>query len=812
MDTNETQTDQIMIPGTNLSAREYLQHALHHCLGLHWAFTPLTGKRPLRKGWQNEPPLSEELLLDHQGNIGLRTGVISGLVIVDIDAGADLTGLDLPETVEVQTGSGGRHLYYAYDKPLRNSASKIGKHIDIRGDGGQCVFAGSIHQATGAPYVFTKAPWDVQLAPLPGWIVEITDLPAEKRATPPPPAAKPTPAGHKPAHGYGATALRLEIQALRDASNGTRNDSLNRSAFAMGQLVGAGELERGYVESELMAAAMMLGLSEHETLATIESGLEAGIAEPRKIEKKSVGRLASLGAEIGDTSAATPEPGATLDCIITPGSHVDDRNVIIKQSTDTFSKQVLDALPEDLIYLKSQLPGEIIGDPGARRWAELSTDRARILIDRHTELCAWAKTKQDDHILVFKACNRDWAGLTLAGAAHHPHARELKMLVTYPLYGRDWQITKPGWNDGGYYYDEPEELRDMKPERDVETIYTTLSELITDFPFADEASRQNFFGLLLTPIITPAIDGNRPLHLIGASLERTGKSKLAEQVFGGVIMGKPTPALQITDNEDEQDKRILSLLLQSGTLVHLDNLPSAMLDSRALASFLTTRVYSGRLLSSSKMLNLENVLTVVATGNNIQCSSEIAKRIIPIILQPKTSHPEDRTEFEHCDLPRHVRENRRLILSCLLGMIENWKAAGQPPHPQPLGGFESWAAAVGGILNVNFMPSWRKNEKTWRGKSDSQTEELLTFVTAWWERAKTANMSIIELLKIADDVEVFDWIFNRPQERARQTAMGKLMRRYIDTPIGKWIIKRHGIGTHNSYCLCENKMSVRERQ
>ena len=44
-----------------------------------------------------------------------------------------------------------------------------------------------------------------------------------------------------------------------------------------------------------------------------------------------------------------------------------------------------------------------------------------------------------------------------------------------------------------------------------------------DFPHRDEASRHNVFGLMLTAVLRPAIDGPIPFHLFMASLERTGK-------------------------------------------------------------------------------------------------------------------------------------------------------------------------------------------------------------------------------------------------------------------------------------------------
>lgn len=86
---------------------------------------------------------------------------------------------------------------------------------------------------------------------------------------------------------YGIKALANELEALFSTQEGGRNDQLNRSAYALGQLIGGGELEQSLVEQSLTAAAIGLGLSPNEVSATIRSGLSAGMDNPRKPPKKS---------------------------------------------------------------------------------------------------------------------------------------------------------------------------------------------------------------------------------------------------------------------------------------------------------------------------------------------------------------------------------------------------------------------------------------------------------------------------------------------------------------------------------------------
>ena len=75
------------------------------------------------KGWTQLPraDLDQCLQWVKQGyNIGMRTGEASGgIVVIDVDEGGDIGGLNLPKTVTAITGGGGRHFFFRSDKPLR---------------------------------------------------------------------------------------------------------------------------------------------------------------------------------------------------------------------------------------------------------------------------------------------------------------------------------------------------------------------------------------------------------------------------------------------------------------------------------------------------------------------------------------------------------------------------------------------------------------------------------------------------------------------------------------------------------------------
>jgi hypothetical protein len=74
---------------------------------------------------------------------------------------------------------------------------------------------------------------------------------------------------------------------VRTAPPGTCNDTLNRAAFNLGQLVAAGLLDPDQVHAVLLGAALAAPATGHadrkrKATATIASGLRGGAARPRQ--------------------------------------------------------------------------------------------------------------------------------------------------------------------------------------------------------------------------------------------------------------------------------------------------------------------------------------------------------------------------------------------------------------------------------------------------------------------------------------------------------------------------------------------------
>jgi hypothetical protein len=268
--------------------------------------------RPGLTAWEAKATTDAERIVRWWGahpsdNVAIATGP-AALAVVDLDVarpgepqpaewptaagGADVLGAlaaehgePVPTTWTVATPSGGRHLYYRAPKaggPWRNTAGRIGWHIDTRAEGGYVVAAGSV--VDGKPYVVVD---DATPAELPLWIARLLRPPASLPPTAPPPTQ-----GRR--GGYAAAALRGELQRVLDARPGQRNAALNRAAWNLARHIATGLLDRPVVEAALWEAGLAVGgQTSAGVRATVRSAIDARLA-----------RAVHAGAETGPREGA----------------------------------------------------------------------------------------------------------------------------------------------------------------------------------------------------------------------------------------------------------------------------------------------------------------------------------------------------------------------------------------------------------------------------------------------------------------------------------------------------------------------------
>jgi len=275
-------------------------------LGMGFSVIPCLGKQPAPGiRWQEfqrrQPTLAELIEWERHGkfqNVGIVCGPVSGnLAVIDLDGIPAIRAFfaemftKLLITFMVWTGSGrGLHLYYRCTVLPRTQRIP---GFEIRAAGCYVIAPPSIHPETGELYIPGGVKEVAHVANLDiasEWIARKGQRTASKLSE-----RLNQPAGKRTigfGSAYAERALTYELRDLNAVPEGSRNNRLNQAAYNLGQLVGDNLLDRSKVERELAsAAARWAGMTEREALATIQSGIQAGMAEPRSAQWRKRGTL-----------------------------------------------------------------------------------------------------------------------------------------------------------------------------------------------------------------------------------------------------------------------------------------------------------------------------------------------------------------------------------------------------------------------------------------------------------------------------------------------------------------------------------------
>jgi Bifunctional DNA primase/polymerase, N-terminal len=175
--------------------------------------------------------------------IGIPTGEISGLAVLDIDPrhGGDCWFVEhrnrLSATRVHRTRSGGLHLIFQHAAGLRSNAGRIAAGVDVRATGGYVIW----WPAAGLP-VCSETP----IAPWPEWLrrqIVSPPRPATLRITVP--------------DGY---ALMRLVQLIAGARAGERNNITYWAACRAGEMVASGLLGAPAAAAVIAEAATRAGL------------------------------------------------------------------------------------------------------------------------------------------------------------------------------------------------------------------------------------------------------------------------------------------------------------------------------------------------------------------------------------------------------------------------------------------------------------------------------------------------------------------------------------------------------------------------
>ena len=279
-------------------------------------------------GWQHTPRRSvDEALRGWRDGWAICAVLGAVLVVVDVDPrnGGDpdqvrstLNVLGVRVFAEVDTPSGGKHFYVAADPGLKSTKWR---GVDILGPRRHVFLPGTLRHIDGE-----RRGYEVVLNNLAaladGGDPDGAETLASWAAAQSEQHPKESPDVSRASitattSAYAAKAFGDEVGRLAVAAEGIRNDTLNKAAFSLAQLVAGGCLDHHKVWHALHDMALHVGLTEAETDNTLRSAFAAGMTEPRTApERESVAAATVFDDAVTDMAAPSGldvkfKPGGT---------------------------------------------------------------------------------------------------------------------------------------------------------------------------------------------------------------------------------------------------------------------------------------------------------------------------------------------------------------------------------------------------------------------------------------------------------------------------------------------------------------------
>jgi putative DNA primase/helicase len=200
--------------------------------------------------------------------------------------------------------------------------------------------------------------------------------------------------------------------------------------------------------------------------------------------------------------------------------------------------------------------------------------------------------------------------------------------------------------------------------------------VVQDFPFAKACHFSAWLSAVLSLVCRHTIMGCVPLHGITATTQGSGKTLLADSL---ALIGTGHPAARWSQvfDEDEERKRLLALALDGDPLICIDNV-TAPLGSGVLALALTGTSFKDRLLGVNQTKEAPLSALFLCTGNNVQYRGDVARRVVPIAIDPVMERPEERTGFAHPNLLSWIKAERPQLTIAALTIVKAYFEAGCP--------------------------------------------------------------------------------------------------------------------------------------
>lgn len=257
-----------------------------------------------------------------------------------------------------------------------------------------------------------------------------------------------------------------------------------------------------------------------------------------------------------------------------------------------------------------------------------------------------------------------------------------------------------------------------------------FDEMLGEFPFRSSMDKVNFLACLIQSIVKPLIDGPTPLYVITAGREGSGKSLLS-YIVSMLLTGKDPISQTLPRSEAERKKLLIAVLGGQESICIFDNADGEIRSDSIASTITSLHVGDRRMHSSAIQIRANNVLWLL-NGNNCRFSRAIARRVVPIELEIKST---ERTSYQIPDLRGWVRSNRKALLDGILLLVKNYLDKGKPAFGGTLlDSFESWSTVLGGVIESAGIEGFLGNLDDFRARSNVEDLAWESLLNAWFHK------------------------------------------------------------------------------
>jgi hypothetical protein len=287
-------------------------------------------------------------------------------------------------------------------------------------------------------------------------------------------------------------------------------------------------------------------------------------------------------------------------------------------------------------------------------------------------------------------------------------------MVTSPIFLKDGSLlTEFGYHPGSGLYLVDTGLGALsipkKPTRaDARRAVAKVLELVTDVPWETPVDRSAWLASLLTLFCRHALQGAAvPMFALDANSKGVAKTLCQARLQGILFQGSPFPTMSVPPNDEEMDKRLMSMALAGDTCICIDNVDGEFrkfprLDDAITSGNLRSRQLGSNTADASIIVPIHAVFQI--NGINLSFPGEdgsTVRRIVRARIVTDLDHPElrDPAKFKFPHLESHSKKHRDEYVGALLTLFRAYHLAGRPKQKMmPMGSFEEWGALVRGVL------------------------------------------------------------------------------------------------------------------